>query len=209
MEPNEIATTVRAALACGDREAFRRALLTVSPLDRDAWVDRVLGIELADDGPDLPRDCVPYLPCSVDTLLRTVEAAAIGPNDVFVDIGSGVGRAAVLVHLLTGASTIGIEIQRTLVEQSRRLAARFGVRMATIEGDASVLAGFMMNGTVFFFYCPFSGPRLDRALDGLEAIATTRPLVVCSVDAPLPPRPWLVPAPARGSDLAVYRSVTS
>src|SRR4051794_20890268 len=79
---------------------FRAALERVGPWDRDAWVDVVLGLDVCpDDGPELPRGCVPYLPCPVDALLRLVDEALIRPSDVLVDVGSGVGRAAVLVHL--------------------------------------------------------------------------------------------------------------
>src|SRR5215469_14927659 len=88
-----------------DPSMFRAALLSIPPTERDAWLDLVFGLgELPDDGPELPRDCVPYLPCPVDALLRMVEQASVRPSDVFVDVGSGVGRAAALVHLLTGAA---------------------------------------------------------------------------------------------------------
>src|SRR4029078_9775031 len=95
-----------------DPSMFRAALLRVPPTERDAWLDLVLRLgELPDDGPALPRDCVPYLPCPVDALLRIVDQAPVRASDVFVDVGSGLGRAAALVHLLTGAATIGLEIQ--------------------------------------------------------------------------------------------------
>ncbi len=190
---------------------FRAALLDVPPAHRDAWFDMVMGLgELHDDGPELPRDCVPYLPCSVDTLLRVVDEAPVGPHDVFVDIGSGVGRAALLVHLLTGASAIGIEIQPSLVNEARRLAARLCVsRVPTVQGDAAELARSMTTGSVFFLYCPFGGERLGRLLDDLEPFARTRDLRVCSVDVPLPARAWLAPAPGHEGDLTIYRSTLS
>src|SRR4051812_44723319 len=86
--------------------AFRVALIGVSPNDRDAWLDCVLGLDdfSAEDGPELPPGGVAYLPCSVDALLRMIEHAQVQASDVFVDIGSGLGRASLLVHLLTGAS---------------------------------------------------------------------------------------------------------
>src|SRR5262245_43797450 len=98
-----------------DPATFRPALLSVPPTARDAWVDCVLGLgELPDDAPALPRGCVPYLPCRADALLSMVDQASICASDVFVDVGMGNARAAVLVHLLTGASVIGLEIQPAL-----------------------------------------------------------------------------------------------
>ncbi|MFV8749750.1 hypothetical protein ACNOYE_04265 [Nannocystaceae bacterium ST9] len=178
------------------------------PDERDAWLDLVFGLDaVPDDGPELPRGCVPYLPCSVDALLRMVELAGVQASDVFVDVGSGVGRAAVLVHLLTGASAIGLEIQPRLVLASRDLTTRLNVlRYSPVEGDAVRLTGYVTIGSIFFLYCPFSGERLERVLDDLEAIARTRPIRICCVDLPLPPRPWLVLASPPSEDLAVYRS---
>ena len=187
---------------------FREALTSVPPLERDAWLDLVLGIEeVPDDGPELPRGCVPYLPCPVDALLRAVDLAGVQASDVFVDVGSGLGRTAVVAHLLTGAAAIGLEIQRALVLRSRDLTRRVGVsRFSAVEGDAVRLTGHIMIGSVFFLYCPFSGARLDKVLTDLEVIARTRTLHICCVDVPLPPRPWLTLVSPESRDLAVYRS---
>jgi SAM-dependent methyltransferase len=188
--------------------AFRAALTSVPPAERDAWLDCVFELDACpEDGPELPRGCTPYLPCSVDALLRTVDHADVQASDVFVDVGSGVGRAAALVHLLTGASAIGLEIQPALVLASRDLTARLNVsRFSPIEGDATRLTGFVTIGSIFFLYCPFSGDRLEKVLDQLEIIARTRQIRVCCVDLPLPPRPWLVLTSPPSGDLAVYRS---
>jgi hypothetical protein len=189
-------------------DVFRAALMAVPPRERDAWLDLVLGLDaLPDDDPALPRGCVPYLPCSVDALLRMVDHAGVQASDVFVDIGAGVGRAAVLVHLLTGAAAIGLEIQPGLVHTSWDLKARLNVpRYSPVEGDAAQLGGSITVGSIFFLYCPFSGQRLASVLDGLEAIARIRPIRVCCVDLPLPPRPWLTPVTSQSDDLIVYRS---
>jgi hypothetical protein len=187
---------------------FRQALTSVPPRERDAWLDRVFELDVPPaDGPALPRGCVPYLPCPVDAVLRVVEHANVQASDVFVDLGAGVGRAAALVHLLTGAHTIGIEIQPALVLASRDLTERLkGVRFASVEGDAARLVGGITIGSIFFLYCPFGGERLEGVLDGLETIAHTRPIRVCSVDLPLPRRPWLAAASEGAQGLAVYRS---
>jgi SAM-dependent methyltransferase len=189
---------------------LRAALLDVPPAARDAWVDLVFGIhEVPDDGPALPAGCVPYLPCSVDDVLRVVDKAAVSASDVFVDVGSGAGRTAALVHLLTGAGVVGIEIQPELVRLARDLVARLRLsRVSFVPGDAAKIAAFMMVGSVFFLNCPFGGERLARVLTDLEAIARTRPLRLCCVNLPLPPRDWLTPSPSPpgAGDVAIYMS---
>jgi hypothetical protein len=191
-----------------DPPTFRAALLNVPPADRDQWLDSVLGLgDLPDDGPELPRGCVPYLPCSVDVLLRIVDEAPILASDVFVDVGSGLGRAAMLVHLLTGAGAIGLEVQPALALAARDLASRLHLsRVSCVNGDATRLTGFITIGSVFFLYCPFGGDRLASVLADLEAIARTRIIRVCAVDLPLPPCPWLTIQGQHSGNLAIYRS---
>ena len=193
-----------------DPSAFRAALLGVPVGERDAWVDLVLGLDdLPSDGPALPAGGVPYLPCSVEVLLRVVDEAPVRSTDVFVDVGAGPGRAIALVHLLTGAGAVGLEIQPELVHAAHGLTARLGLsRIRCIEGDAAIVAAFMVVGSVFFLNCPFSGARLAKVLDDLEPIARTRPLRVCCVHLPLPPRSWLTREPGRGDELEIYRSST-
>jgi len=191
-----------------DPSSFRTALLAVPPSDRDVWCDRVLGLDgIPDDGPELPRGGVPYLPCPVDALLRVVEHAGVAAPDVFVDVGAGIGRATALVHLLTGARAIGLEIQPGLVTAAHELFERMELTTTCtmVEGDAPELGDAIVAGTVFFLYCPFGGARLGRMLDALEAVARRRTIRVACVDLPLPACPWLTPT-SRADDLTVYRS---
>jgi precorrin-6B methylase 2 len=112
-----------------------------------------------------------------------------------------------LMHCLTGAPAIGIEIQPALAHASRELVQRMrGDRVSVIEGDAAELAQYMTIGSVFLLYCPFSGERLERVLDDLEPIARTRTIRVCTIDLPLPARSWLEPV-LLADDLHVYRSI--
>jgi SAM-dependent methyltransferase len=207
----EGAERIRAQIERGlcDRVSFRAALLGVPPAERDAWLDRALGLgELPDDDPQLPRGCVPYLPCPVDALLRVAQEAPVHASDVFVDVGSGLGRAGALVHLLTGASVLGLEIQPRLVVAARDMAARLLLsRTEYVEGDAAELTRFMTIGSIFFLYCPFSGERLANLVADLEAIARTRTIRICCVDLPMPSCPWLELAPPVAPDLAIYRSI--
>ena len=185
-----------------------RALASVPAGARDACVDRAFGLgELPADGPGLPGGCVPYLPCSVDALLQLVDHAPMRATDVFVDVGSGLGRAAALVHLLTGARVVGLEVQPAFVAAARALAARLGLPDASFEeGDAPELAPAFAAGSVFFLYCPFSGERLEKLLACLEPIARRRTIRICCVDLPLPPRDWLTLASAPSPQIAIYRS---
>jgi SAM-dependent methyltransferase len=206
----ESAERMRGALERGlhGPATFRAALLEVAKTERDAWVNVALGLaEPPEDGAELPRGCVPYLPCGVDALLQTVDAAGVTADDVFVDVGSGAGRAAAVVHLLTGATAIGLEIQAELARAARELSARLQLsRVTTFECDARAPGSAIASGTVFFLYCPFSGEHLTPLLAALELVARTRPLRIACVDVELPERPWLARASFRHAAVALYRS---
>lgn len=192
--------------------AFRSALLCLPAAEREAWVDRLLGLETPlNDGTDLPRGCVPYLPCPVDALICALEQAQVGPRDVVVDVGSGLGRALVLTQLWTGARVIGVEVQAHLVALARELVTRTGLAGASlVHGDASECVRSLPTATVFFLYCPFSGERLRNLLAELEALSRSRPLRICGVCLPELHQDWLVrvtpPALAEQHGVCVYRS---
>lgn len=187
--------------------AFRAALLAVPADQRDAWLDAVLDVDTPEDGPELPPGCVPYLPCEVDALLAALRWASVGADDVVVDVGVGSGRAAAALHLLSGAAVIGVEVQPKLAAAARALAARaLRGRLTVVEGDAAQVVGQLATGTVFFFYCPFSGERLEQVLSALEVLARARRLHVCCVGMAALDRAWLerVSPPDAAAD--VYRS---
>jgi SAM-dependent methyltransferase len=202
---------VRALIAGGRRDPawFRATLTNISPNARDAWVDRVLGLDdLPEDGPALPRGCVPYLPCSIDALLRVAKHAPVHASDVFVDIGSGMGRAAAVMHLLTGASVLGLEVQPALVAGARELARRLRLTaLSFVHGDAAELTDTLGAGSVFLLYCPFSGDRLAALLAGLETVARSRAIRICCVDLPLPVCAWLERVPPCWQDVVIHRAV--
>jgi len=205
-------TAERFRLLLEDRRStptlLREALARVSPRDRDAWLDLVLQLEPPpDDGAELPRGCVPYLPCPIAGLLQALDYADVQASDVFVDVGSGAGRSGALVQLLTGASVIGLEIQPQLIQASRELMRRLGLtRFVAVEHDARQLTAASSGDTVFFLYCPFGPSGLHTFLEGLEQIAQTREIRLCTVDLPLPPRPWLTLRSPANAACAVYRS---
>src|SRR5262249_53521494 len=145
-------------------------LRAVPLLDRDAWVDELLGIEPPpSDIPDLPRGSVPYLPCGVDEIVAMVREAPVGPQDELVDLGAGLGRVVLLVHLLSGARARGVEIQAPLVDLARARCAELALAAVSfVHGDA---ADCELDGSIFFLYAPFGGDVLARVVRRLEGVA--------------------------------------
>jgi hypothetical protein len=183
-------------------------LLEAVPLcDRDDFADELLGFgSPPEDVPDLPRGAVPYLPCGVDDILAMVRAVPMGPLDDFVDLGSGVGRVAILVHLLCGVTAHGIEIQEPLVQRAEACAAALNLSGVSFTHANAVHAE--LDGTVFFLYSPFNGRMLTDALERLRDVARRRPVVVCAVGLELHGLSWLRPRARPTVSLNVYDSLT-
>jgi SAM-dependent methyltransferase len=204
------AARLRVELAAGrvTPAVFNAALAQISPRDHDEWLDLVWDIdELPSDTPDLPRGCVPYLPCAAATVLEAVQQLAVTCDDVFVDVGSGAGKAALLAHLVTGAGCIGLEIQASFARTAQARADWLNLnRVRFIEGDAVDRVRLMTIGSVFFLYCPFGGVRLRRFLEGLEDVARARKIRVCCVDMPPLEVAWLKRLPSSSPYLDVYCS---
>lgn len=199
------ARAARAEIASGVLRgpALLDALHAVPFGDRDAWVDELLEIDPPPpDAPDLPRGAVPYLPCGVDEIVALVQDAPVGPGDELVDLGSGLGRVAILVHLLSGARTRGVEIQAPLVDRARARCAALGLTAVSfVHANA---ADCELDGSIFFLYAPFNGDLLARVVRRLETVAQRRSIVVAAVGLELPDVPWLAARITSSAALALY-----
>ncbi|AKV04077.1 hypothetical protein AKJ09_10740 [Labilithrix luteola] len=168
-----------------------RAWLDAIPEDaRDRELEALFGIGLAsDESPG--RDLIGYHAAGVRPILHMIDEVPITEDDVFVDIGAGLGKAVLLTALLTGARSRGIEIQATLVARAIEAAARLGANASFVGGDARDEETELDDGTVFFLYLPFTGEALQRVLDRLKRVADDHPIVVCTLGLDLPKQRWL------------------
>jgi hypothetical protein len=180
-------------------------LLSIPVLDRDAWIDEVLGIEgPPPDIPNLPRGSVPYLPCGVAEILATVLEVPLAADDELVDLGSGLGRVVILAHLLSGSRASGVEIQAHLVRSARARCAALALPAVSFAQANAV--DVELDGSVFFFYAPFNGDMLRRALCRVEDVARRRPVVVCAAGLEFHDVPWLLPRKTSCVALTLYDS---
>jgi hypothetical protein len=183
-------------------------LLSLPPRDRDAWVDELLGLGAPpDDVPNLPRGCVPYLPCGVDEILAMVQSAPLTSDDELVDLGSGLGRVAILAHLLSGARCHGVEIQEPLVRIA--IDRQIALNLAAVSFAHANAADVALDGSIFFLYAPFNGEMLSRVLRRVEEVARRRSIIVCTVGLELRDMRWLRQRPTSSVSLTLYDSIRS
>ena len=143
------------------------------PPARDAAIEELLGIARPPATPALGEHRMPYMPSAVAPIVRAVLDVPITAGDVFVDLGAGLGKAAMAVHLLTGARARGIELQPELVAAARAQARELGLDgVSFVETDA--LDADLDDATVVFLYLPFTGDVLAGVLRRIEAVARRR-----------------------------------
>lgn len=164
------------------------------------WLEEPVEVSSAPPGEHL----IGYHAAGLDSIRRMLAEVPLTERDVFIDLGSGLGRVCIVVALSTAARVRGIEVQHALVERARADAARAGVAVQFVEGDVREVD--LSEGTVFFLYVPFTGPALGRVLERLSAI--DHPIVVCALGVDLD-APFLRRRPLDDFWLAIYDSLTT
>jgi len=148
---------------------------------RDELVSGVLQLREPSE-PNLQRlpEMVSYQPTPVRHILHLIAATALAEDDVFVDLGSGLGHVPLLVSMMTGAQSLGIEVQAAYVASARECAQSLDLnRVRFIAQDAR--EADLSSGTVFYLYSPFNGSILTDVLSALRVESTRRSIKVCSL----------------------------
>ena len=137
----------------------------------------VSGLLLAEAAPEAVRQREPemvfYQPTPARIVLEMVEKTDFQQEDVFYDIGSGLGQVAILVHLLTGVRSKGVEIEPAYCEYARRCACRLNLSRVTFTNQDAREVDYT-EGTLFFMYTPFEGKVLEQVLGQLETQSKKR-----------------------------------
>jgi histone methylation protein DOT1 len=165
----------------------------------DALVAGVFDFASVDDTGAAPgADMVFYQPTPARHVLSMIDKLRLQSGDTLVDLGSGLGHVPMLVNILTGASTIGIELQAPLAEQARAMARSLRLHgVSLLHGDAREAE--LSAGDVFYLYTPFKGAVMDAVLARLADEATRRPLRIATFGPctwRVNQEPWLVCADA-------------
>jgi SAM-dependent methyltransferase len=163
-----------------DYTPAQKGSVHAGPDQLDVLLDGVLGLT-PPAGPrqPMPPEMNPYEPTPARAVLDLVDQVAWDAQDVFYDLGSGLGRVVILVHLLTGLGTKGVEIDPALCEQARHAAQR--LKLGGIEFiQRDVREVDYLQGTVFFLFTPFKGSLWRAVLDRLRQQGKRRRLTLCT-----------------------------
>ena len=95
---------------------------------------------------------VPYVPTHSDVVAEMLSMAAVGPNDVLYDLGSGDGRIVIAAAKAFGTRGIGYDIDPERVREANANARRAGVtdKVRFVQGD--IFEADIKDATVVTLY---------------------------------------------------------
>jgi hypothetical protein len=136
-----------------NQDAFINGLLTNQPLP-EATIEQ-------------QPEMVFYQQTPARVIFEMADRARLTPNDVFFDLGSGLGQVAILINLLTGAKARGVEYEPAYCDYATSCASN--LNLADVKFiNTTAQNGNYAEGTVFFMYTPFEGVMLQEMLDILK-----------------------------------------
>jgi hypothetical protein len=147
-------------------------------------IDRRYGVSTSDfvylDDLSLPiENRVWHDPSDWFALRRALRRLHIGRDDVFVDYGSGLGRAVLIAATLPFRRVMGVELAREMTEIARANVQRNQrrLRASAVEFVVSDATAWEMppDVTVAYFYCPFTGDIFERVIANLLASVDRHP----------------------------------
>jgi hypothetical protein len=157
---------------------------------------------------DLSSEMVAYQPTPARHVFELIRRAKLTAEDVFIDLGSGLGHVPLLIATCTNARAVGIDLEPAYVESARHSAEELRLNNAKFLAMDARDAD-LSSGTVFYLYTPFRGAILRTVLDRLRHAAANRAIRVCTFGPCTPvvaAESWLALDPAESGGVSVFRS---
>lgn len=179
-------------------------------------LDHVLAGVLAIDEPDVeqpapPPEMVFYQPTPARHIIDGIHRANIAGSDVVMDLGAGLGHVPILVHVLTGARTLGVEREPAYVARAMEAVSGLGLHDVHVAvGDAR--DADLSEADVFYLFTPFIGTVLRDVVAKIEREARQRHVRVVTLgpcSRTFARMPWLHsddPDPSTPERIVVFRS---
>ena len=149
-----------------------------------------------------PTPGIHYTPTRHAVADAMLMLAEVGPGDVVFDLGSGDGRIVIIAAQKYGARGVGIELDATLIEQSRQNARDAGVEDRVTFTRADLFAADLSTATVIALYL---SPSMNRELAPKLQKELTPGARVVSHQFPIPGWTPTEQTTHDGSEIFVYR----
>lgn len=121
-----------------------------------------------------------YQPTPARHILELIATCKFSNDDVLVDLGSGLGHVPLLVSILTGIRTLGVEVQPDYAASAQEAARLFNLPRVRFVAEDARMAD-LSSGTVFYMFSPFKGSMLAEVLCRLREQSNERQIRICSL----------------------------
>ena len=188
---------------------FRRDLAARPPYECDAFAKRLMGVDAIPDAQrPLERDMVHYLASHMNVVFELAER--VTPDDVFFDLGAGLGLVPLYLAWLSGVPCRAVEYEPVYCEVLAERAERFNLAgLQVVNADAR--HADYQEGTAFYLYDSFRGVILTEVLDKIREVAEDHPIRFYSrgtCTKVLRGCDWLREAESLPSDMVVFESIS-
>jgi len=134
------------------------------------------GCSLFNDIISLHRDGVAYQPTPYGILEKTMNYLRPGPEDVFVDLGCGKGKAVFFAAEQNFKKVIGVELRKELADIALQNLKSLKIKHAPVEIINTDVSLFdLKDGTIFFMFNPFGQDTLMKVVDNIKASLLASP----------------------------------
>lgn len=177
----------------------------------DVFINRLFGIDrMPEQTKELSPEMVFYQKTPARVVFEIAREAGFTKNDVFFDIGSGLGHVSMLINLLAGIPAHGIEYEPAFCEFANGCAAGLNLPEITFINTDAREADYT-RGTVLFMYTPFKGRMLQQVLARLREQAAWRRIKIITYGpctAEIKQESWLQTTSAfDGNKPAIFESI--
>jgi Histone methylation protein DOT1 len=123
------------------------------------------------------REMVYYQKTPARIILELIKKAEFKRQDVFIDLGSGLGQVTILVHLLSSVISKGVEFEPAFCSYAKASAADLHLNNVEFINKDARYADYS-SGTIFYLYTPFEGKMLRGVLQNLNVEAKKRKIKI-------------------------------
>jgi SAM-dependent methyltransferase len=126
---------------------------------------------------ELEPEMVYYQKTPARIVFGLIEKSGFTAEDVFFDLGSGLGQVAILVNLLSGIKVMGVEFEPAFCDYARDCTVDLNLPDVTFINADARKADYS-EGTIFFMYTPFNGEMLQEVLAILREESLSRKIKI-------------------------------
>ncbi len=151
---------------------------------------------------ELEPEMVRYQKTPARIVFELAEKSYFKDDDVFFDIGSGLGQVAILVYLLTGVAARGVDFEPAFCRYAVECTNALNLSNVEFINVDARQADFS-KGTIFFMYTPFKGTMLQEVLEALRKESLQRKITLVTFGpctAEVAKQSWLDSAEPKDDD---------